>query len=109
MCAIPSSFMKIHRWVEERIMTQFPHGGKHCNVNSVLFKSRESKWDVTCETKICSRSGVINFATNKTAYLRTIAPDFYITDQDEQQVPSCRLSAGLMEIALSSTAFMLPY
>lgn len=101
--------MKIHRWVEERITTYFLHRGKGCNVSSPLFKSRESKWDMTCEKKICSRSGVINFATNKTAKLRTMVPDFYIRDQDEQQVPSCRLSAGQMKIALSCTAFMLPY
>lgn len=61
-------------------------------------------WD-----KIFSRSGVSNFATNTTAYLRIIAPDFYIRDQDEQLVPGYRLSAGQMKIALSSTVFVLPY
>lgn len=75
----------------------------------LLLNTRESKWDTTCETQICSRPDLYNFATNKTAYLflRTVAPDSYNRDQDEQQVTSCRLSGGQMKIALSSKAFML--
>lgn len=77
----------------------------------LLLNTRESKWDMTCETKICIGPGLINFATDKTAYLflGIIASDVYIRDQDEQQVLSCRPSGGQMKIALFSTSFMLLY